>query len=406
MYNIEISDIITIISSVSAAIFAWGTYRKGLKHDRKQDTLDAYNQLQEQALDQLYLLDINEIKEIAKNPKNEKYKQISTYIARIEHFCVGVNDDIYDKETVYNLAHGFLDGTIMKRIEPIINRKNFDGKEYYDNTKKVIAWMNKETKKERRTSKMKKKLLITLIAVCTMMLAFCMVNASAETVDSGTCGNNLTWTLDDEGTLKISGTGAMNQYAGTYNKSPWNGNNSITSLIIDDGVTSIGSYAFYKCSGIFSITMGDSVISIGNDAFLGCSSLTSITISESVSTIDDYAFSRCSSLEDIIIPDSVTSIGEKAFEDCSSLKSITIHEGVTSIGISAFEDCNSLSKVNITNLEAWCNIDFKSSGSNPLCCGDVPWDVSGAELYLNGNLVTDITIPDNITNIGNYTFYR
>lgn len=148
MFNFEISDIITIISSVSAAIFAWGTYRKGLKHDRKQDTLDAYNQLQEQALDKLYLIDIAEMKEIAKNSRAERYKVISTYIARIEHFCVGVNADIYDRETVYNLAHGFLDGTIMKRIEPIINRKNFDGKEYYDDTKKVIAWMNEETKKK------------------------------------------------------------------------------------------------------------------------------------------------------------------------------------------------------------------------------------------------------------------
>ena len=74
--------------------------------------------------------------------------EISTYIARIEHFCVGVNSEIYDRKTVYNLAHGFLDGTILKRIEPIINRKNFDGKEYYDNTKKVIAWMNEETKKK------------------------------------------------------------------------------------------------------------------------------------------------------------------------------------------------------------------------------------------------------------------
>lgn len=146
--NIEISDIITIVSSVAAAVFACGTYYKGLRHDKKQDTLDAYNQLQEQALDKLYLIDINEIKEISKNPQNEKYKQISTYIARIEHFCVGVNDDIYDRETVYNLAHGFLDRTIKKRIEPVINRKNFDGKEYYDNTKKVIIWMNEETKRK------------------------------------------------------------------------------------------------------------------------------------------------------------------------------------------------------------------------------------------------------------------
>ena len=89
------------------------------------------------------------IKEIAKNSRNERYKEISTYIARIEHFCVGVNLEIYDRKTIYNLAHGFLDGTILKRIEPIMNRKNFDGNEYYDNTKKVIAWMNEETKKLR-----------------------------------------------------------------------------------------------------------------------------------------------------------------------------------------------------------------------------------------------------------------
>ena len=117
---------------------------------------------------------------------------------------------------------------------------------------------------------------------------------------------------------------------------------SITSIAIPEGVTSIGNEAFKKCSGLTSITIPGSVTSIGDAAFSGCSGLTSVTIGNSVTSIGDYAFWACSSLTSIAIPEGVTSIGNEAFYDCSSLTSITIPESVTSIGNDAFSYCSSL----------------------------------------------------------------
>lgn len=143
-------DLISIGFSVIAAVFSLITYRKSIVHDRQQATLEAYNQLQEQALDHLNYYVPTQVAEIAKDPRSDEYKKISAYIARIEHFCVGVNQKIYDQKTVYELAHGYLDGGIKKRIEPIIERKNRFGHDYYANIHKVYAWMEQETEKRKK----------------------------------------------------------------------------------------------------------------------------------------------------------------------------------------------------------------------------------------------------------------
>lgn len=143
-------DLISIGFSVIAAVFSLITYRKSIVHDRQQATLEAYNQLQEQALDHLNYYVPTQVAEIAKDPRSDEYKKISAYIARIEHFCVGVDQKIYDQKTVYELAHGYLDGGIKKRIEPIIERKNRFGHDYYANIHKVYAWMEQETEKRKK----------------------------------------------------------------------------------------------------------------------------------------------------------------------------------------------------------------------------------------------------------------
>ena len=175
-----------------------------------------------------------------------------------------------------------------------------------------------------------KKLIAAVLSLCILGGALPVfsnyapdtaISASAE-ASSGTCGENLTWTLDDEGTLTISGTGDMYDY--DNGGSPFYENTDIKKIVIESGVTSIGGWAFSWCDALESVTIGNSVTSIGEGAFYSCSSLESITIPDSVTSIGDYAFYNCKSLESITIPDSVTSIGDFAFSRSDSLESITI----------------------------------------------------------------------------------
>ena len=140
---------------------------------------------------------------------------------------------------------------------------------------------------------------------------------AAGVVASGTCGENLTWELGGDGTLRISGKGEMADY--TYDdKAPWDTyRRQVTAIVLEDGVTSIGDYAFYFCSSATAVTIPDSVTSIGKSAFSGCDDLTSVTIPEGVTSIAGYAFSRCYDLINVTIPYSVTSIGDSAFDSLS-----------------------------------------------------------------------------------------
>ena len=214
-------------------------------------------------------------------------------------------------------------------------------------------------------------------------------------VASGTCGTNLTWTLDSEGTLTISGTGEMTNFYPS--SAPWKGSkSSIKSVVVEDGVTSIGTYAFSGCSSLTSVTIPDSVIRIGAYAFYNCSSLSNVTIPKGVTRIYFSVFENCSSLTSVTIPGSVASIDAEAFSGCSSLTSVTIPGSVTSIGTDAFNNCSSLTAVYISDLAAWCNISFASDFANPL--------YYAKNLYLNDELITDLVIPEGVTSIGGSAF--
>ena len=241
----------------------------------------------------------------------------------------------------------------------------------------------------------------------------------------------------------------------------------LTSIVIPESVTSIGTKAFYECENLVNVTFPLELVEIGSEAFRGCkkldglsfakgSKLTSIgnsafsyckfsnpnvtipsnvtSIGENVfqgsnvhtitfgkdsklTSIGDYAFSSCS-LYEITIPASVTSIGFRAFylsleklafeENCqlssigeeaflaSRLKSVEIPSSITNIGKSAFNNCSDLERVEITDLTAWCNIDFADRASNPL--------FYARRLYLNGEELTNLAIPEGLTSIRKYSF--
>ena len=216
---------------------------------------------------------------------------------------------------------------------------------------------------------------------------------------------------------------------------------ALTSLTIPNSVNNICEEAFYDCSGLTSVTIGNSVSKIGNDAFYNCKKLTSVHISDleawckitfvifdnyispmgmysnplryahhlflngeeihdliipnTITSIKDYSFYNCDALSSVTIPSSVTSIGNNAFSGCDGLTSVDIANSVKSIGENAF-NCESLKSVHISDLAAWCNIDFGIGKSNPL--------LYAHHLFLNGKEIKDLVIPNKVTKIGTFAF--
>lgn len=169
-------------------------------------------------------------------------------------------------------------------------------------------------------------------------------------IPANACGPNATWAFDSEtGILRISGYGQMTDFS--YHGLPWESIvNEIKSVVIEPGITSIGN----------------------------------------------YAFNNCSNLIDISIPEGIETIGLNAFADCVNLTRVTLPKSLSQVGEGAFYCCNSLQEVNISDLSAWCRIDFPGHAANPAHITH--------KLLLNGKEITDLVVPEDICHLGSYTF--
>lgn len=249
--------------------------------------------------------------------------------------------------------------------------------------------------------------------------AQCKVTVETKpAIASGTCGSNLTWVLDDTGTLTIFGTGEMSDYRSSYDETAqWHSyRNNITAVVIGKGVTSIGMNAFYDCNSLTSISIPETVTSIGKYAFDNCSILTNITVDTGnpayhvdgncLIETSSKTLVRGSSASVIPVDGSVTAIGDTAFSG-SGLISITIPEGVTSIGDGAFMSCNSLTSINI--LEGVTSIGYSAfNGCKNLTSIIIPESVTsiGGLAFHSCTSLTDIIIPGGVTSIKETTFYN
>lgn len=200
---------------------------------------------------------------------------------------------------------------------------------------------------------------------------------------TGICGESVTWAFSD-GVLAISGTGEMYDYRIAYS-TPWVSMlDNITSVIIDEGVTSVGRNAFGNCINVTDISLPNSLTSLGANAFYHCESLVNISIPSSVNQIGDAAFAYCMSLTDITIPYGVVSVGEYVFSYCTALEEIVIPETVTSLVYCSFSHCDSLREITIPSKVT--NIGY---GTFAVCAN-----------------LTSVYVPATVTEIGEDVFAR
>ena len=242
------------------------------------------------------------------------------------------------------------------------------------------------------------------------------------------CGTNLTWTLDASGVLTVSGIGDMYDY--TYDTQPWCSDRaSIKKIVVEEGVTSVGDYAFYHCYNATEIDLPASLTAIGHEAFYNCTavkeidipgtitdwennsfgycpSLTSFSLAGCETAVPDGAFANCSKLNTVTLPEGVTGIGHNAFNNCSALAGIRIPRNVAGIGSSAFRDCAALTDIVIP--DACTSIGYNAfDGCAALETVDLGEGVASIDNYAFRNCakLKSLTLPDSLTTIGENVFY-
>ena len=254
--------------------------------------------------------------------------------------------------------------------------------------------------------------IISAILTAALLLALLPAGMIVR-AESGTCGDNLTLTLEN-GVLTISGTGKMEDYSIWEDyPAPWG--RAVKSVIISEGVTSIGCYAFYDCAELTSVSIPDSLKNIYSYAFYRCTGLTDTALHEGVQTIEYGAFSGCTGLTSVVIPDSVVWLGDELFFGCTGLTSVSIGSGLESAGGAMFAECPNLETITIAesnpnyHVSGNCLIDTRYKSLIAGCKNSViPADGSVRSIseatFQGCTGLTSVSIPEGVVNIGQLAF--
>ena len=268
------------------------------------------------------------------------------------------------------------------------------------------------------------KMLAAFLALCLALTCLPTTARASTMIEKGFLGDSVVWELHDDGTLYIYGSGDMPEY-----QTPWDAyQNEITTIVIDEGITSVSPSAFYYYENLTRVIIAGSVTTIGKGAFDHCTNLASVTLLPGVVTISDKAFLWCSSLKEITIPGSVTTIGESAFSACIALETVSLSEGLTSIGKNAFFCCEALTGITLPEglvslgEQAFYGCDAMTQLSIPSTLTTVSYAAFGyceslsqvtmaegvqtleAYAFQSCNNLAGITLPNTLTTIGDAAF--
>lgn len=230
--------------------------------------------------------------------------------------------------------------------------------------------------------------------------------SAEENPNSGTCGDGLTWALDGEGILRISGLGAMENYDSGANRAPWYGlREEILSVYLDQGVTSIGDYGFYGLDKLDSVVLGEDVARIGSCGFSGCSALSYVQLPESITEIGMAAFENCASLVEMQIPEKVRRIESRTFYGCKALDSMALPRELQGIGDSSFEGCASLLAIAIPQgIDRIENYTFQNCTNLRMVQLPEKLTSIGSAAFAHCGALKEVELPDGLDSIGSSAF--
>ena len=251
-----------------------------------------------------------------------------------------------------------------------------------------------------------KKVLALLLSLCLVFIQIPLQTNATEIIDSGECGSEaepLTWQVTKSGTLTISGTGKMRDYILSYSYAPWTSHKyRIKKVVIEEGVTGIGNYAFFNLNYLVSVSLPQSLTFIGNGAFYRCIALPEISLPPNLTELGFEAFKDCGELQSITIPDGITEINGNCFEYCSSLKEVHLPDGICFFGPYAFSGTpikeiyipNTVTRIGVRAFQGCCFTEITIPDSV----------IAIGEFAFSGSSLKSVVIPNSITKINDGTF--